>query len=272
MSDAELSARVFTILAALVESRLGLHYGEGERDLFASKVAERMAHAGFASGLDYYYSLRYDEGSTREFEALASALLVGETYFFRERAPLEAAIEYVVRPALAQRGKARVLSAGCSTGEEPLGLAMLLADRGFDDRVEIVGIDANPAALERARAGRYGERSMRAQAARATRWIRRDGDAYEVDPAIRARVRFERANLVEPASLAHLGAFDLILCRNVLIYFRDDTIARVVATLTEHLAPRGRLLVGASESLLRLGTRFRCEERGGAFFYAPEAA
>jgi chemotaxis protein methyltransferase CheR len=278
----ELSPQLFVILSALVEERLGLHYGPDDRRVFSDKVLGAMADAGFDSPLDYYYSLRYDDPSGAETDALADALVVGETYFFRELDALRVAISHVIEPAVAKRGRARIWSAGCATGEEPLSMAMLLQDARLLQSTEIVATDVSGRSLARARNGIYGQRSLRAIGADALpfvraiadRWIARDA-AGEGSPARVARpivdaIDYRRLNLLDTNAVATLGTFDLILCRNVLIYFRDDTVQRVVSALCRALAPQGRIVVGASESLLRFGTLLHCEERGGAFFYAKD--
>jgi chemotaxis protein methyltransferase CheR len=270
MKDVALSQRVFAILSALVEERLGIHYGPEDIELFASKVGPRAQEAGFESALDYYYFLRYDDPLGVELEALTETLVVGETYFFREKEALEAAVVHVIQPAIQARGRARVLSAACSTGEEPIGLAVLLKERDLLASTEIVASDVSARALAKAREGRYGARAIRALPPAHLWWLERTGDSAIVDEGIRRHIEWHKANLLDDEAMATLGAFDLILCRNVLIYFRDDTVHRVLRTLMRALVEGGRLLVGTSESLLRFGTALRCEERGGAFFYAKE--
>src|SRR5688500_1232346 len=125
MADLPLTP-VFSILSTLIEDRSGLCYGNADRDLLALRLAERAAKTGFDSLLEYYYFLRYDPQSEAEFEALINLLVVNETFFFRELAPLEVLVSQVVAP-LAQTGKMpRIWCAACSTGAEPLTLAMLL--------------------------------------------------------------------------------------------------------------------------------------------------
>lgn len=268
-----LSPQLFAILASLVEERTGLHFRLQDADIFASKVLERMREAGFESPLDYYYRLRYEEDPS-EMTALVDALVVGETYFFREIDALRAAIEHVVRPAIAARGGARIWCTACATGEEPLSLAMLLHEETLLERCILRATDVSARALTRARSGKYGRRSLRAVDANpeleriAARWITRDGDAATVSPSLLARVDYRAANLTEGTSAGDEAFFDLVLCRNVLIYFADATVVRVVAGLERALRSDGRLLVGTSESLLRFPTGLRCEERRGAFFYA----
>lgn len=279
---AELSPQLFAILSSLVEERIGLHYAAEDRRVFSDKVLAAMSDAGFESPLDYYYSLRYDDEAGLKTDALADALVVGETYFFRELDALRAAIPHVIQPAIRRRGRARIWSAGCATGEEPLSIAMLLADAGILAPCEIVATDVSARALTRARNGIYGARSLRATGTGAEpiartlaeRWIARDegteGAVGRIARPIVDAVSYRRVNLLDTHAIASLGTFDLVLCRNVLIYFSDDTVQRIVDSFCGALAPHGRIVVGASESLLRFGTRLHCEERGGAFFYTKD--
>jgi len=265
-----LSPQLFAILSMLVEQKLGLHYAPADITVFSDKVLARMDEAGFHSPLDYYYFLRYDVHSAPELDALADALVVGETYFFRELAPLRIGIDQVVQQAIASRGRARIWSAACATGEEPATLAMLASAAGLLPRCEIVATDVSPRALAKARAGIYGGRSLRALDTApdlAERFLKRDGTTATVDRSIVDHIQYRRVNLLDEAAVGRLGRFDLIACRNVLIYFADQTVSTVVDVVTRALADGGRLIVGASESLLRFGTVLECEERGGAFLY-----
>ncbi|MDI3287939.1 protein-glutamate O-methyltransferase CheR [Polyangium sp. 15x6] len=272
MNGLPISPQVFAILGALIEEKLGIHYGPLDKDLLGDKVALRAVEAGFDSLLDYYYYLRYDPAGPAELDALADVLVVGETYFFRELDQLEAMMREILIP-LAEAGgarKARVWSAACATGEEPYSMAMILAERGLLDRVEIVASDVSARSLAAARAGEYGPRSLRSQVKVppfAWRFLQKNDGRIVVSEEIRRAVDFRRLNLLDGDAIEKLGLFDVIVCRNVLIYFQDATARRVIDALTGVLVPNGALLVGVSESLLRLGTALRCEERGGAFVY-----
>lgn len=268
------SPAIFAILSALVEERLGLHYPLSDADLLASKVASRASEAGFDSLLDYYYHLRYDDPDGREFDALAEVLVVQESYLFREVAQLEALVDLELVPRVRAGRRPRVWSAACAHGEEPFSLAMMLAERGVLDEVEIVASDVSSRALDRAREGFVPGRALRNPelAARAERWLVREGRDARIGPRVRAAVDFRRVNLLDDAEVAALGSFDAILCRNVLIYFSDDRVRQVVARLTARLLPGGTLWVGVSESLLRFGTPLLCEERQGVFAYRRPVA
>ena len=266
-----LSAQVFAILSALVEERLGLHYDLSESDLFAERISARALDRGYESLLDYYYFLRYDPAAEAELSLLAETLVVNETYFFRELSALKVLVSDFLTRLVSNGEKPRIWCAACATGEEPLTLAMLLDDAGILNRVTIVASDISARALGHAKTGVYRRRSLRALPPGVVgRWLEGDEDGMRVAPRISQAVEWHRINLIEPAELAKLGQFDAIVCRNVLIYFRDRTIETVISHLWQRLLPHGQLVVGASESLLRFNVAFGCEEQGGAFFYRKQ--
>lgn len=267
MPSLPLSPQVFAILTLLIEQRAGLHYGPEDRELLASKVSAKALEAGFESLLDYYYYLRYDAGGTAALDALIDSLLVHETYFFRDPLPLEVLADDVALAVRAGR-RPRIWCAACSTGEEPLTLAMMLHQRGVLEEVALLASDYSQRTLERAQQGAHNLRSMRAMPPGIEgRYLEVVEGRPVVRPELLKAVEWRRVNLVDAEAIAALGRFDAILCRNVLIYFQDETARRVVETLSRALLPGGRLLVGTSESLLRFGTALVCEERRGAFFY-----
>lgn len=268
MTDFALSPQVFAILSALIEERTGIHYGPGDSQLVADKLAPRVLERGLDSLLDYYYFLRYDPRAEAELAQLVEALVVRETYFFRELPALEVLTRTIVPELLAQGRKPRIWCAAGSTGEEPLTLAMLLDERGLLDDTTIVASDISARALAHAKEGRYFRRSLRSLTPEAEhRWFVPCEGGVRVLPRIQNAVEWHTVNLISPGDVARLGPFDVILCRNVLIYFSDATVGTVISLLAGALHPEGLLMVGASESLLRFDVGFACEEREGSFFY-----
>jgi chemotaxis protein methyltransferase CheR len=268
-SDSD-SPAIFSILSSLVEERTGLHYGANERELFFERVQGRALEAGFDSLLDYYYFLRYDPAAAVEMRALAEALVVNETFFFREIEPLRVIVARLLAPAVREGRRPRVWSAACSSGEEPLTLAMLLADAGLLGDVEIVASDISDRVLARAKAGRYSPRAVRDgfdEHLASSFLTKQSSGEWLVARALIDAVQWRRVNLTERDAVAALGRFDVILCRNVLIYFSDETTTRVLRSLGDALQPSGALFVGVSESLLRFGTFLTCEERDRVFLY-----
>jgi chemotaxis protein methyltransferase CheR len=264
-----LSPPLLAVLSGLIRDRTGLHYGPREIQLLQDRLAARAQDAGFISVLDYYYHLRYDDPDGAEMRALADALVVNESYFFREQEQLEVIARRFVPDAIARSGRARVWSAACAGGEEPLSLAMMLADRGLLPGTEILASDLSQRALARAGAGGYTRRALRHESppAVAHRFLSVGPGEIRVAPELREAITWRRLNLVDTADVASAGTFDVILCRNVLIYFDDDTTRAVVESLSSRLRPGGALFVGISESLLRFGTSLECEELDGVFYY-----
>jgi chemotaxis protein methyltransferase CheR len=263
-----LSLPVFNILASLIEERAGLHYRSDDLSLVRDKISLRAESQGFESLLDYYYFLRYDPQGSAETDALVEQLVVHETYFFREADQLQVCLKRLLAKRFADGDLVRIWCAAAATGEEPLTIAMILAELGMLARTRIVASDVSEKALARAKSGQFGLRSTRALPVGIEgRFVFRDGEKTTVSPSLLGAIEWRRLNLLDEAAVKELGRFDVILARNVLIYFADDTVRRVVTTLTDALLPRGLLLVGASESLLRYGTQLSCEEHGGAFFY-----
>ena len=269
MPSLTMSPQLYVLFSALVEEASGVHYGPQDHELFSSKVIDHALDQGYASLLDYYYRLRYDDREGLEARRLIESLLVHESYFFRELPPLLELVSSHLAPTIKRRGRARVWSAACAGGEEPFTLAMLLDERGLLDQVEIIGTDISAAVLARAMGGRHSRRALRDghPPETAARYLESSLQGVLVTPRIRGAVRFERINLIDSAAIAKLGVFDAILCRNVLIYFREQRVVTIVENLGNALEPAGLLTVGVSESLLRFGTSLTCEERGGSFFY-----
>jgi chemotaxis protein methyltransferase CheR len=267
----DLPVGVFLILRDLIRDRIGVSFEDEKRDLLAAKLVDRIRDLGLSSFLDYYYLLKYGPGAEAEWPTLTDALSVQETYFWREFDQVRALVDVLIPAhAAAGRGPIRIWSAACATGEEPLTLAIALAEAGWFAKaeIEIWASDASPAAVERARIGVYRERSFRALApALRDKYFTQTAGGWKVAPELHSRVSYSRANLLEPAEIALLATAPFVFCRNVFIYFSTATIARVVRNFADRMPRPGHLFVGASESLLRTRTRFELEEIGGAFLY-----
>lgn len=266
-----LSSRALPLLADVVHERLGLRYEPARFDVLADRLAPLVLERGFESFLDYYYLLKYDPDAHDEWRRVSDALSVTETYFWREIDQLRALVDHVV-PRLARNGnRVRIWSVPCATGEEPLTLAMLLEEAGWFDRapIEIHASDASPAAVERARAGRFRPRAFRnLPAPLLERYFRPDGEGWIVAPSLHRRVAsWTVANLMCEGDVMARARVPVILCRNVFIYFSPAAVSRVVHTFAHAMPTPAFLCLGASESLLNLRTPFELEEIGGAFIY-----
>lgn len=268
MSTFTLSEPLFAIWKRLIEERTGIHYDAGDRALFASKLETRVTDAGFESALDYYYFLRYDPASKSELDALIDALVVNESYFFREAEQLQVLCETVLVRLCASGVRPRVWCSACASGEEALTLAMMLDEMGLLSKVDIVASDIGLKVLARAKEGDYSSRSIRALPPGVMgRWLEVENGRVKVRQRLRDAIEWRRVNLLDEEAIRALGTFDAVLCRNVLIYFSDATVQRVLSTLTDALKDLAPLLLGASESILQLGTVLELQECAGACFY-----
>lgn len=257
----------------LVATHTGLSIRERDQAAFGNKINERIKrHRG--SEWEYYRLLQHHEPeSAREWSALAALLTTGESYFFRDREQF-ALLRNRILPELIKRGKRRPLriwSAGCSSGEEPYSIAVVLKQLlppGDDRRIVILGTDINDKALEQARKGIYSEWSFRqTEPELRSRFFSKRDDCWEIDEDIRAMVTFGRCNLVMdtfPDPSRDLHEMDLILCRNVFIYFHPEAVGQVAGKFADTLKDGGYLLTGHGElhlqSLNRLKTRIFKEQ------------
>ncbi|HEY0876159.1 MAG TPA: protein-glutamate O-methyltransferase CheR [Vicinamibacterales bacterium] len=256
----------------LVHERTGNYYDHSRLGQLADRLAPLVANRGFETFLDYYYLLKYDEASSEEWPRVMDALAVPETYFWREVDQLRAVADIIV-PSLAAKlaRPVRIWSVPCASGEEPLSLVMMLEARGAREIVEIEASDASPAALNAAAAGVYRERAFRAlPLALKQRYFTEENGRWRIDRALVERIRWSRVNLLDTADVRRRAAADVILCRNVFIYFSESAIRRVVDVFADAMPAPGYLCVGAAESLLRLTDRFELEQIGEAFVYVKK--
>jgi chemotaxis protein methyltransferase CheR len=267
-----LSDSAFTLLRDLIQERTGLFYDNGKSDLLIDKLAPLVIERGFSSFLDYYYLLKYDAEANEEWKRVADALSVQETFFWREVDQVRAVVEHLVPEyfSAAHPSPLRIWSAACATGEEPLSIAMALAEAGWFERapIEIYATDASRAAIARARRGVYRERSFRSLPPQLrARYFRAEPDGWRIAPELHAKIKWGTANLRAEAEVGLMASARIIFCRNVFIYFSEAAIRQTVRWFAERMPTPGYLFVGASESLLRLTTDFQFQEIGGAFVY-----
>jgi chemotaxis protein methyltransferase CheR len=249
----------FTLFQRLVLREAGIHLGDVKRALVAARLLRRIRELGLSTYASYYRQVMDDED---ELRIMLDAITTNETHFFREPRHFEL-LSQTLLPAWRQeaaRGerprRVRLWSAGCSTGEEPYSLAMMLtselpAEEGWE--VEILATDLSTRVLERARQGIYtGEKAASIPRPLLQRFMLKgfasqDGNV-KASPALQSVVTFQHLNLNDDA-YAVKGPFDAIFCRNVFIYFGRETRERIVSQLLGHLHPRGLFFVGHSESL-----------------------
>ena len=267
-----LSGSVTTILRDLIHEELGLMYEPHQFDQLADRLAPLVVARGLASFMDYYYLLKYS-ADRNEWLKVIDALAVQETYFWREIDQLRAVVSSVVPELVkALRGTPlRIWSVPCATGEEPLTIAMLLAEGGWFERapIEVLASDASPRAVERARLCQYTQRAFRnlPPGLREKYFVQQQEHVWQVVPALHRRVSFDVVNLMAEEQVSRHASAPVIFCRNVFIYFSDRSIRRALGVFERVMPSPGYLCVAASESLLRRTAVFELQEIAGAFMY-----
>jgi chemotaxis protein methyltransferase CheR len=260
----EVSDADFARFQGLIHRVAGIHLAPCKKALLAGRLSRRMRELGVPTLSAYYRRVQGDPG---ELTRMLDAISTNETHFFREPAHFDL-LSRTLLPAWCAEGEAgtrprrlRAWSAACSTGQEPFTLAMvLLAElEGWD--VEILASDLSTAVLERARKAVWPLSLAREIPDRYRRgfMLRGTGPAegtMKAGPELREVVRFARVNLVDPTAFP-AGRYDLVFCRNVLIYFDAPTRRAVVERLIDRLAPGGLLFVGHAESLVNVTRRVR---------------
>ena len=280
MNRLRLSDNEFTTLADLLYRAAGLAFDDSRRESLAYSVHERMRAAG-CSDVAAYLALVGSSSGTDERQALLDEVTIPETHFFRNPPQIRALRKYVLPELLKQAGttrRLRVWSAGCSTGEEPYTIAMLLrellpASSGWD--LKVIATDVSTRALAAARSGRYAERSfVMTDPIDLQRFFVLDTSAgcYEVREEIRDLVEFRHQNLVTDAPPAEPGELDLVLCRNVTIYFDRETTRSLMSRLHTSLRDGGYLFLGHAETLWQITDAFSLVSLGDAFVYRRPGA
>jgi chemotaxis protein methyltransferase CheR len=254
---------VFRLLRDQIYRRSGMWFSDSSKYLLQKRLSPRARELNFDSFQKYFYFLQYDPRAEAEFDQIYDLVTTNETYFFREPAQLTAFIEEIVPDILSRKTvkKVRIWSAGCSSGEEPYSLAILLNEAGWYQQAsfEIFASDINQQVLAKARKGQYRESAFRATNpnVRDRYFHRNDDGSWKVSDEIRNRVSFGRLNLYDEARVSLLGHLDVVFCRNVIIYFDDSSKKVVVTNFYNRLVEGGYLLLGHSESLISLSTQFK---------------
>jgi len=257
----------------LVAQRFGLHFENGRKDQLGAVLVEATRRTGSAAAL-YLHRLEARRLPPEELAALARELTVAETHFFRHADQFRALGELVLPELLrAQPSRRRlsVLSAGCASGEEAYSIALRLRE-GVDLAtwdLRVVGIDINPAGLAKAVQGRFTDWSLRGLSEELRqRYFRPVGKDYLLEDAIRTQVSFAERNLIEEdARFWQAEAFDVIFCRNVLMYFTPEAARAVIARFARSLVPGGFLFVGPAETLRGMSQEFHLRHSHDTFYY-----
>lgn len=251
------------ILAGLLEARTGQQLTISRRWRIETALSSLLRERGIAT-LDELITILVMGREPNLSQRVVEALLNNETYFFRDRSPFDLLSRHAL-PELARRRaesrRLRIWSAGCSTGQEVYSLAMLFAEnpeswRGWT--IDILGTDVSTGCVDRARAGAYSQFEVQRGLgiAQMIKWFEECPDGWRAVEPLRRPVRFQVHNLLEPPP--HPGGFDIVLCRNVLLYLSADKRTLAFERLASAMAPDGWLMLGAGETVIgqsaKLGT------------------
>lgn len=251
---------------ALLEDRIGLSPESLGGDTIRKALSRRMNACGASDMASYLKILR---SSATEWDALLELVVVPETWFFRNKESFAFLTRHVRTqwPSEAASLELRVLSVPCASGEEPYSVAMALADTGLlQNGVEIDAMDISLAALEKASHGIYGPESFRgSNLSFRDRYFTQVPYGHRIDPVVKAMVRFQRANLMDEGRFSDIAPYNVIFCRNLLIYLSDKGKKRAMAVLDRLLKPGGLLFVGHVERSLIWNPEFQWIRQPGVF-------
>jgi chemotaxis protein methyltransferase CheR len=253
--------------------RTGMLFTEVKRYYVQRRIAERMASLGISGFTTYFAYLRSDADG--EIEKFINAFTVNETYFYREEHQLRCLSSDLLNERVRAKrpGEAlRIWSVPCSTGEEPYSIALWLLENWPEvdvQDIEIVGSDIDTECVTAARHGEFGQRAlMRLTPALVGKYFVASGkERWRIVEDLRQSVQFTTANLMDPAETRRHGIFDVIFCRNVLIYFDDASRRLAAENLFECLAPGGFICLGHTESMSRISPLFEVRHFADAIVY-----
>ncbi len=273
LSATVISPEEYRDFRTFLEKACGIVLGENKQYLVSSRLSRVMHEFDLKSFADLVAAIKRD-AQTPLRSRIVEAMTTNETSWFRDNHPF-ATLKELIFPELGKlrRNPIRVWSAACSSGQEPYSISMIVHEFQMSNpgvmsgEVAIVATDISPAIVNQARSGRYDSLSMARGLSleRKQRYFRLEGDMMEIIPAVRKRVQFRELNLLQ--SYALLGRFDVIFCRNVLIYFSGDSKRDILERLGRALNPGGYLFLGGSESITGLSDAFEMVRHGGGVVY-----
>jgi len=265
----------FDYLAALLKERSGLVVQRDKLYLLESRLVPLARKRGLVGLPELVAEMRKTRNEAL-LVAVTEAMTTNESFFFRDIKPFEI-FRTVTLPALLQARAAqktiRIWSAACSTGQEPYSLAMLLKEEGAKLagwRIEIIATDLAGEVLQRAKEGTYSQFEVQRglPIKLLMKYFKQEGERWRIDAGIRQMVQYRPFNLL--TSFAPLGRFDVVFCRNVLIYFDQPTKTEILGRLAKVMPPDGHLYLGGAETVLGISDRFK-PVPGQRGLYAPAA-
>jgi len=276
ISDAE-----FLQLRDFIYGQCGIYVADNRKYLLENRLANRLKLLNLKNFGEYYHYLQYDSNKKAELSKLFEVITTNETSFYRNPPQLKVFQENILTEVIGEQRKKgdkrlRVWSAGCSTGEEPYTLAIIVAEvlRGelANWDVRITASDLSERVLEAARKGVYNEYTLRTTPKELLpRYFDKDGENMRIKPELKRLVSYGQLNLSDRVALKRVERSQIVFCRNVIIYFDDEMKRKVIGAFYDNLQPGGYLLIGHSESLHNITRSFKPIHYPGAIMYKKEA-
>jgi len=279
--ELKVSDEEFRQLRDFIYEQCGIFIGENRKYLIENRLATRIKDLNLTSYSEYYHYLRFDVNRRAELTRLFEAVTTNETSFYRNPPQLQIFQDVVLKNTLdnlrtLNQKKLRIWSAGCSTGEEPYTIAIILHELLRHEvltwDIKITANDLSEAVLTSARRGVYSEYALRTTPKEiVTRYFTQENNTFKLEPKIKHLVSFGQINLNDRQQLARVDRSHIVFCRNVIIYFDDDMKRRVISAFYDNLLPDGALLIGHSESLHNISRAFKPEHHKGTIVYRKTA-
>jgi chemotaxis protein methyltransferase CheR len=279
--ELKISDQEFAQLRDYIYAQCGIYIADNRKYLLENRLSNRLKQLNLKNFNEYYYYLQYDAGRKEEVNRLFEVVTTNETSFYRNPPQLTVFQDNVlseVLKSLRQSGsrKLRIWSAGCSTGEEPYTLSIILLETlktelsSWD--IKITANDLSERVLASARRGVYNEYTLRTTPKHIVeRYFEPDGEGnFRVTNEVKSLVTFGQLNLSDKMQLKRVERSHIVFCRNVIIYFDDEMKQRVISAFYDNLFPKGYLLIGHSESLHNISRAFRPVHYPGAIVYRKE--
>lgn len=272
----ELTAEQFRKLTRLIYKKLGISFEDKKAYFLNKRVAKRVEQLGLDDIDAYLFVLAYSDGDGKEMQELANLVTTNETYMFREFEQLTSFADFCLPEVIGNRGankRLRIWCAGCSSGEEAYTLAIIVREvfpqsKGWD--IEITATDIDENVLQMARTAVYGHRSVKDVPDSYTTHLLPTVMGFRVHPETARLVKVRKLNLHDAVQMKAMRDYDFIFCRNVLIYFDDESRRQVLNNFYNALNPGGYIFLGHSESVGRITSAFRLKRAEGHLLYSKD--
>ena len=279
--DIKISDEEFRLIRDFIYRQCGIFIAENRKYLVENRLSARIKELHLTSYNEYYKYLKFDVNKDEELNKLFVLVTTNETSFFRNPPQLKVFQENVLTDLITELRKQhqyrlRIWSAGCSTGEEPYTLAIIINEvlksevNAWD--IKITANDLSTQVLQAARTGIYNEYSLRTTPKELLpKYFTKEGQVYKVKEELKRMISFGQINLSNRDQLKRVERSHIVFCRNVIIYFDDDMKRKVINSFYDNLLPGGALLIGHSETLHNICRSFTLEHRPGCIVYRKQA-